>query len=159
MPLTNAEKQARWRKRHADRRRTVARIATMLMRRQLTNKHTTELAQRIALIVKRRRGKLLHRELGKALEVLVRMAENHAEHVEQERRYRDDWLAAHPDMTVKDFRRLRKTAVFEWLIARRTRKDWLAVPVHEQASASLGDRQGDQSASMGAGEMSSRSQD
>jgi hypothetical protein len=31
---------------------------------------------------------------------------------------RDDWLEAHPDMKVKDFRRLRKTAVFEWLIAR-----------------------------------------
>jgi hypothetical protein len=31
--LTNAEKQARWRLRHADQRRRVARIATTLMRR------------------------------------------------------------------------------------------------------------------------------
>jgi hypothetical protein len=33
MALTNAEKQARWRERHADQRRGVARIANLLMRR------------------------------------------------------------------------------------------------------------------------------
>jgi hypothetical protein len=33
MALTNAEKQARWRGRHADQRRRVPRIATLLMRR------------------------------------------------------------------------------------------------------------------------------
>jgi hypothetical protein len=34
-------------------------------------------------------------------------------HAKEERRHRDDWLAAHPGMTVKDFRRLRTTGVFE----------------------------------------------
>jgi hypothetical protein len=33
MALTNAEKQRRWRQHHAEHRRAVARIATMLMRR------------------------------------------------------------------------------------------------------------------------------
>lgn len=37
MALTNAEKQARWRQHHVERRRAVARIATLLMRRS----HTT----------------------------------------------------------------------------------------------------------------------
>ena len=44
MPLTNAEKQRRWRQRHADRRRTVARIATMLVRQHLTSDQIKELA-------------------------------------------------------------------------------------------------------------------
>jgi hypothetical protein len=43
MALTNAEKQARWRKRHADRRRDVARIATMLMRRRHPEGRTDEI--------------------------------------------------------------------------------------------------------------------
>jgi hypothetical protein len=43
MALTNAEKQARWRKRHADRRRDVARIATMLTRRRHPEGRTDEI--------------------------------------------------------------------------------------------------------------------
>jgi hypothetical protein len=126
MALSNAEKQARWRKRHADRRRKVTRITGLLMRQRLTNEHIAELAQCILLVVKRRRGKALHRELSVALQFMTQMAEDHAKHVEQERCRRDDWLAAHPGMTVKDFRWLRTTAVFKWLIAREDarRKDY-----------------------------------
>jgi hypothetical protein len=40
--LSNAEKQARWRERHAERRQTVARIASMLTRRSHTEGSTTE---------------------------------------------------------------------------------------------------------------------
>jgi len=40
MALTNAEKQRAWRKRHAARRRTVARIATLLMRQRLFGRDT-----------------------------------------------------------------------------------------------------------------------
>jgi hypothetical protein len=42
MALTNAEKQRAWRQRHAERRRTVVRIATMLMRRSHKDGRTFE---------------------------------------------------------------------------------------------------------------------
>jgi len=42
MPLTNAEKQRRWRTAHADRRRTAARITSMLMRRSHATGRTSE---------------------------------------------------------------------------------------------------------------------
>jgi len=40
--LTNAEKQKRWRERHTEDRRKVARVAAMLMRRSHTEGHTTQ---------------------------------------------------------------------------------------------------------------------
>jgi hypothetical protein len=43
MALTNADKQRRWRAAHAGRRQSVARIATMLMRRSHTTGRTFEL--------------------------------------------------------------------------------------------------------------------
>ena len=42
MVLTNAEKQRRWRQRHSDRRRAVARITTMLMRPSHTERSAIE---------------------------------------------------------------------------------------------------------------------
>ena len=40
--LTNAEKQKRWRERHTEDRRKVARVAAMLIRRSHTEGHTTQ---------------------------------------------------------------------------------------------------------------------
>jgi hypothetical protein len=42
MALGNAERQAAWRKRHADERRAIARIANLLMRRSKTERRAIE---------------------------------------------------------------------------------------------------------------------
>jgi hypothetical protein len=139
MVLTNAEKQARWRAAHAERRRNVQRIATILMRRRRTNKHISELAQRILMIIKLRSGKALQRELEDNLQEMTKRALHRARQVREERQWRDDWLAAHPDMTVKDYRRLRKTAVFEWLITRENARR--AAYWHEAIVKPMVDRQ------------------
>jgi hypothetical protein len=42
MALTNAEKQARWRKRHVERRRRAAKLVSLLMRRSHSTGYTIE---------------------------------------------------------------------------------------------------------------------
>lgn len=45
MPLTNAEKQQRWRERHIERRRTVQRVAGLLLRRTWSDEHFAEFGE------------------------------------------------------------------------------------------------------------------
>jgi hypothetical protein len=152
MPLSNAEKQARWRKRHSERRRKTAQIVAMLMRQQKTEGSADK------------RGHLhvfggdihefglirvtidpyflkLAALLGEVLETdqaimqlqwaLAKCRDERRRAREMERQLRNDWLWAHPGMTGKDYRRLRDTEVEQWLrmqIVESVKTRWRGAP-------------------------------
>jgi hypothetical protein len=108
MALTNIEKQARWRERHADRRHAVARIATMLTRQRFSDGITHEiqlgwntctidgyfvdLAKLIGAVLKTDKAiKQLRWALAKCLRDRKRVRE---------------WLRENPGMTEEDYQRL-----------------------------------------------------
>ena len=90
MALSNREKQQRWRERHIERRRTVTRIASLLLRRTWSDEHFEEL------------GGLLQSTMNRAAIVSLRRAlkpptdeEMEARHRASEIAMQDMWLRQH----------------------------------------------------------------
>jgi hypothetical protein len=122
MALTNAEKQRRWRAAHADRRRKVQRIATLLMRSRVTGRvhkvavgwyetnideHFFQLADAtIDVLGTEKAISQLKSALWYFLAQRQSARRNRNWH---ERSGRERWLRDHPDKTVKDYRRWRHT--------------------------------------------------
>jgi hypothetical protein len=132
MVLTNAQKQRRYRERHADARRRVARIANHLMRRSHSEGRPSEAKvgwndvtfDRYFFVLARMLSDALKtdraiRQLRWALAICLDHRRNDRR---SERVKRKLWLRTHPGMTSKEFRRLRNIEVAQWLEAERARR-------------------------------------
>ena len=124
MALTNAEKQRAWRQRHAERRRAVAQIASMLMRRSHTDgemiegprigwnafgvdvKYDAYFLRLAVLLAKCFSQDNEIKQLRWALEGCLRDRKSARRHKRDIRKY---WLETHPHMGAKDYRRWRDT--------------------------------------------------
>jgi len=128
MALTNAEKQARWRTAHADRRRTLARITTLLMRRRHAEGRTDEITVgwyttkvdayffKLAFLICD--ALETDKEIRQLKNALAYCLDRRRAAREAECNLRKTWLKEHPRMTAHDFRRLRDTEVAQWWEAR-----------------------------------------
>jgi hypothetical protein len=146
MPLTNAEKQKRWRAAHGDRRRTVQRIATLLMRHSHPEGHTDEITVgwyttkvdayffKLADLICDALGTDKEiRQLKNALAYyLDRRQSSRREHNWRERRWREHWLRDHPHMTAKEYRRWRNT---DEMAAWRKAVDWATTEMRRERQA------------------------
>jgi hypothetical protein len=68
MPLTNAEKQARYREKHILKRRMAQRIVNLLVLKHWTDEHIKEVAHLLAQFFYREEARMLRRELGRLTE-------------------------------------------------------------------------------------------
>jgi len=100
MALSNSEKQQRWRERHIGRRRCVARIAAILLRRSWTDEHLKELGGELQFLMN-----------GPAIAALRRALkpptseEMAAMQKADEDATRKLWLQEHPGRTAREYRR------------------------------------------------------
>ena len=104
MTLTNAEKQARWREKHIQRRREADRVATLLVRTKWPSGHVEEIAASLRPFFTTAGIAALRRALkppkppnGEEMKTKT------AEHFRQ---WRTLWLKEHPGKTAADFKRL-----------------------------------------------------
>jgi hypothetical protein len=110
MALSNAEKQARWRERHIDKRRRAQRMVNLLMRKQLTDEHVAAVAGLLAGFFNQTGIRTLRREL-------QRRADPEAYWRQSQKVFRSAWLAAHPGRTGAEYDRLlrdQNSEVWEW---------------------------------------------
>src|SRR5215471_11332288 len=105
MALTNAEKQRRWRQHHAERRRAVARIASMLTRRSHSEGHVEEIAIGLRAILNKDAIAALRRALRPFRPPTKK--ETEARWREESSARRELWLAEHPDRTADEFEHLK----------------------------------------------------
>jgi len=101
MALDNREKQQRWRERHILRRRTVQRIASLLLRQRLEDPHFEELGNLLRLLIPSQSIAALRRALKPPTdrEIVV-----HSE--AKEVAILHAWLRAHPGRTRAEYMRL-----------------------------------------------------
>jgi hypothetical protein len=122
MPLSNAEKQARWREKHIASRRGALRIATLLMRRNWPEGHVEEIAAELKRFLSTAGVAALRRALkpvsGKEMDAAQKKACNAT--------WLAWWLKEHPGKSAKDFRRLRSQERMQWQRAMRAKwkADW-----------------------------------
>ena len=105
MALSNREKQQQWRERHIGKRRTVQRIAGLLLRQSWSDEHFAELGGLLTSLM----GRAAIVALRRALKPLT-LAESMAIQQEREAAWRDIWLREHPGRTKADYRRFDNTA-------------------------------------------------
>jgi hypothetical protein len=112
MPLSNAEKQARWRERHIGKRRAAQRIVNLLVRQDLTEKHVEEIASVLRQLLNQRGRQTLRRSLKERT-----TEEMDAINAADAKWFEDEWLRSHPGRTAAEYRRLLKDydgEVWEW---------------------------------------------
>jgi hypothetical protein len=128
LPLTNTEKQARWREKHVIKRHGVQRIASILLRGSWDDEHFETLGALLRSMMNREAIRALRRALKEPTR-----EETDARHRENEKAFRDWWLREHPGRTRAEYNRLLRddnSEVWDW---RRTkgkasiaaeRRDW-----------------------------------
>jgi len=109
MALTNAEKQARWRERHAMKRHAVQRISKAILRRQWSDDTIPEIASALRSVLNTAGIVALRRALKPTTP-----KEMKAVHKEAFRQEQVEWLREHPGKTAKDFRRLSTGDLMAW---------------------------------------------
>src|SRR5262245_3216466 len=109
MAFTNAEKQARWRERHAWKRYAVQQVCKVLLREQGTDQTIKELANALRGVLNLSSIAALRRALKPTT-----MKEDLAAQTETFRQWQALWLREHPGKTAKDYRRLINTDVEKW---------------------------------------------
>jgi len=118
MPLTNAEKQARWREKHVRQRRSAQRVANLLVKRSLSDDDVADLAVELREHLNSYGVALLRRMLNQ-----VTSADMEAVTRDHHRIERDQWLRENPRRTAAEFDRLLRntsSSVWAW---RRTRSE------------------------------------
>ena len=101
MTLTNAEKQARWREKHIQRRRDADRVATLLVRAKWPSGHVEEIAASLRPFFTTAGIAALRRALKPP-----NGEEMKAKAAEHFRQWRALWLKEHPGKTAGDFKRV-----------------------------------------------------
>jgi hypothetical protein len=109
MALTNAEKQARWRERHAMKRYAVQRISKAILRRQSSDDTIPELASALRSVLNMAGIVALRRALKPTTPKEMKAVHKEAFRQEQVERLRE-----HPGKTAKDFRRLSTEDLMAW---------------------------------------------
>jgi hypothetical protein len=107
MALSNAEKQARWRERHAIKRYAVQRISNAIL--HWTDNSIAELADALTSVLNTSGIAALRRALKPTTP-----KEMEAIHKEAFRQEQALWLREHPGKTAKDFRRLSTEDLRAW---------------------------------------------
>jgi hypothetical protein len=126
MPMTqdtdqrqlNRDAQARYRERHIGKRRTVQRVANILMRQSWTDEHFETLGGLLRSIMNREAIRALRRELREAKRTEPEMD---AFWRQREKNTRVVWLAEHPGRTAAEFKHLFRdddSEVWDWLRAK-----------------------------------------
>jgi hypothetical protein len=114
----NREAQARYRERYIGKRRTVQRVANILMRKTWTVKHFDELGVLLRAIMNREALRALRRKLRDTARTDPEMD---AIWRQREKNTRAVWLAEHPGRTAAEFNRLFRdddSEVGDWLRAK-----------------------------------------
>jgi len=109
MALTNAEKQARWRERHAMKRHAVQRISKAILRRQWSDDTIPELASALRSVLNTAGIVALRRAIKPTTPEEMKTV-----HEEAFRQEQVEWLREHPGKTAKDFRRLSTEDLMAW---------------------------------------------
>jgi hypothetical protein len=112
MPLSSAEKQARWRERHIMQRRNAQRVANLLVRQNRPEGHVEELAGLMRMFLNREDIRGLRRALKP-----ITNEENDARLREDERVWCTLWLQEHPGRTAREYDRLvgnAESEVWDW---------------------------------------------
>jgi hypothetical protein len=118
MPLTNAEKQRRYRERHIKKRRDAQRIVNLLMRKQMTDEHITQVAALLNSFFNREGVRTLRRDLQRFGDPGPKdKKEMRLQAWEEEKAVRAEWKRAHPGRTLAEYDRLVRdgnSEVWEW---------------------------------------------
>jgi len=113
MALSNAEKQARWREKHAANRDVVRRVTAILLRQTLSEADVTKLGHILRSVLNSHGVRWLRKALKPTTP-----KEMEAIHKKALREEQALWLRDHPGKTAKDFRRLSYEEIAQW------RKPW-----------------------------------
>jgi hypothetical protein len=138
MVLSNAEKQARWREKHIERRHRAQRIVNLLVRKTLTDEHVEQVANLLGGFFSRHGVRVLRRRLKALADPSAKDREEakkrNADYWrENERQWQAMWLREHPGRTRSEYNRLLnddRGEVWKWRRAKGTaslaakRRDW-----------------------------------
>jgi hypothetical protein len=112
MPLSNNERQTRWRERHIAKRRRADRVASLLVRGKWPEGHIEELARLLRSFFNEAAVRVLRRALKP-----ITKEENAAILDRQAKQWREDWLREHPGRTAAEYQRLLRDSsgeVWKW---------------------------------------------
>jgi hypothetical protein len=116
MPLTNAQKQARWRERHIARRRLAARVSNLLLRKSGSDDQIAEIAGLLRQFFNREGLRRLCRKIREIEEPTK--SELNARSNKRAKDWLDLWLRDHPGRTAADHDRVSDDEMHEWRVAK-----------------------------------------